>query len=83
MTQETRDLLERALKLPEEDRARLAEVLLGSLGNEADDDAGDPAVERAWAVELGRRVRRALETGERGRSADEILTELRAKHGLA
>jgi hypothetical protein len=48
MTQETRALLERVLKLPPDDRAILAEALNASLGDlEADDAPLDPAVRTA------------------------------------
>lgn len=51
-------LLEEALKLPHGERADVAAELLASLDEEA---AADPnEVERAWAVEIERRARRAL-----------------------
>ena len=51
-------LLAEALKLPHGERADVAAELLASLDEET---AADPVeVERAWAVEIERRARRAL-----------------------
>ena len=50
MTKDAARLLEDALRLKAEDRARLAEELLASL-----DDA-EQEVERAWASEIARRA---------------------------
>lgn len=60
MTKDAARLLEDALRLRPEDRARLAEELLASL-----DDA-EQDVERAWAIEIERRAAEA-----RASSADE------------
>ena len=49
-------VLEAALKLPAEDRAELAEVLIGSL------DDTDADVESAWVAEVKRRM---TEEGDR------------------
>ena len=49
------DLESAAMKLPREERARLADRLLGSI-------YGDPEVEEAWAVEVQRRLA-AVEAG--------------------
>lgn len=46
------DVLGEALKLPAEERAALARQLISSL----DDDEPAEDVERAWAVEIERRV---------------------------
>jgi len=51
MTEDTKELLDKALKLPSEGRAALAGSLLESL-----DDKVDPDAERAWASEIARRV---------------------------
>lgn len=45
-------VLQAALELPEEDRARLAASLLGSL-----ESADEASVEEAWAAEIARRSR--------------------------
>lgn len=75
MTTEARELLERALKLPEDERARLADALSESIGVHA--------LDPAFATELVARARRVLEGGERGEPASEVMKRLRAKHGLA
>ena len=51
MKHETVKLLERALKLPAEARAALAGSLIDSLDEEVDEGA-----ERAWEVEVSRRL---------------------------
>ncbi len=51
MTQETNDLLKKALALPDEDRAVLAGVLIDSL-----DPSTESSPEEAWNQEIARRV---------------------------
>ena len=51
MTQETLDLLQKALALPEHERAELAGNLLSSL-----DTTVDPDVDAVWQQELVRRL---------------------------
>lgn len=51
MTQETHDLLQKALALPESERAELAGNLLSSL-----DTTVDPDVDAAWQQEVARRL---------------------------
>jgi putative addiction module component (TIGR02574 family) len=51
MTQETLDLLQKALALPENERAELAGNLLSSL-----DTTVDPDVDAVWQQELVRRL---------------------------
>ena len=74
MSGETRELLERALKLPADDRAILAEALHASLGDDdTDDDAPeDPAVARRLA--RGDRAPRARVPRGQGEAdpADEV-----------
>lgn len=57
MTRDARDLLDEALELPLDERAKMAAELLESL-QEAEAD-----VEEAWAVEIERRVA-AVKAGE-------------------
>jgi putative addiction module component (TIGR02574 family) len=61
MSESADDLLKRALQLDEQDRASLAGALIESLHAPA-----DPGAEKAWDVEIQRRVRdletRAVET---------------------
>jgi putative addiction module component (TIGR02574 family) len=58
MTQEANELLEKALTLPEADRAELAGNLMASL-----DAAVDPDVDAAWQEEVARR-RRDIQSGK-------------------
>jgi putative addiction module component (TIGR02574 family) len=51
MTQQTRDLLQKALALPEGERMVLVRVLIESFDGPADVD-----VERAWEEEISRRA---------------------------
>jgi len=57
MTEETTELLKKALALPERERADLACTLMDSL-----DAAVDHEVEAAWSEEIARRIRE-LESG--------------------
>ena len=57
VTQQTRELLQKALALPEGERMALVRVLIESL-----DSASDVDVERAWEEEVSRRIS-ALDTG--------------------
>lgn len=75
MSNEARELLERALRLPEVERALLVDALSGTIGG--------GAVEPAFAEELKKRARSVLEGGERGEPASSVMARLRAKHGLA
>jgi putative addiction module component (TIGR02574 family) len=52
MSPEVSELLKKALALPPEARAALAESLLESL----DDEPADEGVEAAWAEEIQRRI---------------------------
>ncbi len=75
MTNAARDLLERVLALPVEERAEVAASVLRSLdeGNE------DPeAVERAWRDEIGRRVREIREGKVKPIPSDEVFARARA-----
>jgi putative addiction module component (TIGR02574 family) len=51
MTQQTRELMQKALALPEGERMALIRVLIESL-----DDATEEDVERAWNEEISRRI---------------------------
>ncbi|MBA4189067.1 MAG: addiction module component [Planctomycetaceae bacterium] len=61
-----------ALSVPE--RADLAYFLLTSLEPE------EEGVEEAWRTEIARRVAEIRAGSAKGRSADEVLAELRVRH---
>lgn len=75
MTDSCRKLLDEALLVPEDERAKLASELLASLDGEP-----DASWEEVWLAELDRRVAAAEQRGETGsdwRSARErILAQL-------
>ena len=54
----SQELLENAMRLPDEQRAVLAAALIASLDQSVDDDA-----EAAWSAEIERRLRE-VESGE-------------------
>lgn len=58
MTRDTRDLLEKALALPEGERIAIVRVLIESL-----DESADVDVERAWEEEIARRIA-SLDSGK-------------------
>lgn len=76
MTRETEDLLERALKLPAEERASLAQQLIESLDETGDEDPA--TVERAWAEEIKRRLREIREGHVKTIPWDEAMANARA-----
>lgn len=61
MTERATDVLEQALKLSTEERARLAAELLASVDGEPDADAAS-----AWAAEIDARVARVEASGPSG-----------------
>ena len=64
-----REIEAEALKLPREDRARLAEMLLASLA----DDELDPG----WADEADRRFEELRSGAVRGIPAEEVFAQIR------
>ena len=60
-----------ALKLPEEDRARLAETLLQSLAASLESQT-----EQTWAEEAERRHQTMLRDGDEGIPAEDVFHEL-------
>jgi len=63
------DVESAAMKLPREERARLADRLLASV-------YGDPEVEEAWAVEVQRRLA-AVEAGTVSIAAESVSARAR------
>jgi putative addiction module component (TIGR02574 family) len=77
MTNDAREILDRALKLPREARAALAAGLLESLESDPGEDQAQ--VDRAWADEIARRVRDVVDGRARTVDFDEALERLRRK----
>lgn len=73
MTQATRELLERALKLSLTERAELVAGLVASL----DGDEPEDQVEAAWAAEIERRVRDMPAAGASLPTGGEVFARLR------
>ena len=63
------------LSLPKNDRAKLAHELIVSL-----DDQIDADVNNAWEKEINRRVKEIKEGTAKGRPAEQILSEIKAKY---
>jgi len=72
-------LVEGALQLSPQDRARLAQTLLRSLDGESEEDPLE--VERAWRDEIERRMADVRAGNSTGIPADEVFAKLRAKYG--
>jgi len=64
-----------ALSLPQEDRAKLAHELIVSLDEHLDSD-----VSEAWENEICRRVKEIKEGTAKGRSAEQVLSEIKAQY---
>jgi putative addiction module component (TIGR02574 family) len=77
MTREAQKLLERALKLPLKERAKLAKSLLESI----DEEEGAPPAEvkKAWAEEIKRRVREIDEGRVKGIPHEQVMAEFRER----
>ena len=76
MTDEASRVLEQALALPPEDRARVADRLLSSL-----DPPDQRRIEELWDREIEARLA-AYDRGEvEGIPAEEVFEELRKKYG--
>lgn len=65
----------KAFDLSAKERAQLAHDLIASLDDAVDKEAGT-----AWDAEIERRVEEIKSGKARGRPAEEILTEIRAKY---
>ena len=73
------DLLDKmtneALSLPIKDRAKLAYRLITSLDEHIDSDLSN-----AWEIEINRRVKDINNGIAKGRPAEQILSEIKAKY---
>jgi len=78
VSNQARQVLDEALRLPIEERADVAAELLRSL-DEADAALSPEEVERRWAEEITRRAERAVRGESVGRDADQVLSSLESK----
>ncbi len=69
------EVVSKAHSLSPEERAELAHELIVSL-----DDLTDKENERAWDEEIERRIKEIKSGKAKGRAAEEILAEIRAKY---
>ncbi|MEZ0228760.1 MAG: hypothetical protein ACAI25_09060 [Planctomycetota bacterium] len=74
MTKNGRDLLERALKLPMAERAKLAQEIYDSLDEEHE---GQVEFDPEFKKEMIRRAREEPKPGERWPTASEVVTRIR------
>jgi putative addiction module component (TIGR02574 family) len=68
-------VLQEALQLSTEERARLAAELIASVDGGPDEDA-----EAAWAAEIERRARRVLAGQSQGEDWEIVLARIERKH---
>lgn len=73
MTEAAREVLELALNLPLEERARIARLLCESL---AESEPAPPAVEGAWRDEIRQRLEDVKRDGEAYASWEETLVTI-------
>ncbi len=78
VSNQARQILEEALRLPLDERADVAAELLRSL-EEAESTLSPEEVQRRWAEEITRRANRALRGESAGRDANDVLTSIESK----
>jgi hypothetical protein len=78
VSNQARDILKEALRLPIEDRADVAAELLRSL-DESESTLSQDEIERRWTDEITRRANRALRGESVGRDSDEVLASIESK----
>ena len=82
MSEQSRDVFERALRLPQEQRADLAAELLRSLDDDEEKQILPMSeIDRRWAAEITRRAEQALRGETTGRDAEAVLGAIEAKLG--
>lgn len=69
----TEDLIEEALSLPVEERARVADLILQSM------NPPDPSVEEKWAAEIRRRIEEVESGKVKMIPGDEVFEEIRKR----
>ena len=78
VSNQARQILEEALRLPVDQRADVAAEILRSL-DEVESALPQAEVERRWAEEITRRAERAARGESVGRDANEVLNSLESK----
>ncbi|MBA3393118.1 MAG: addiction module protein [Deltaproteobacteria bacterium] len=78
MSNQARQVLEDALRLPINERADVAAELLRSL-DEAESALSPEEVARRWTEEITKRAERAIRGESVGRDADEVLSSIESK----
>ena len=78
MSNQTRQVLEQALRLSQRERATLVADLLRTLDDEGDEGLTQEEWEEAWAAETDRRVREIREGKAELIRGDEALKQVRA-----
>jgi putative addiction module component (TIGR02574 family) len=74
MTQVAEEILQQALQLPEEDRERIAESLLGSIHS-----SDESTFEEEWGPEIERRIAEIDAGKVQLLPGDEVMARLRAR----
>jgi putative addiction module component (TIGR02574 family) len=72
-------ILQEALALPPEDRVRIANALYESVGPDDEEMLDDDAWEKAWAVEVERRIKDLDEGRTTAISYEEFKSRVRAR----
>ncbi len=78
MANQTQQVLEQALRLPQRERAALVAELLRTLDDEGDEGLTQEEWEKAWAAEIDRRVSEIREGKAELIEGDEALKRVRA-----
>ena len=78
VSNQTRQILEQALRLPQRERATLVGELLRTLDDENDEGLTQEEWEKAWAAEIDRRVSEIREGKAELIDGDEALKRVRA-----
>lgn len=81
MQTQPKDIEQAALQLEPEKRAQLAARLIRSLPGETTIQADEAEIERLWLEEVERRVERIDAGKEELIPAEQVLEELRNRHG--
>jgi len=79
MNARTKKVLEEARQLFADDRSLLAAALDASLEPTSSTESDESVTDQAWTAEIERRAEQVLSGASRGRPADEVFADLRAR----